>query len=112
MIQSTVVDRTRFHTEKEYDQEPIATPAGATLLDLLLNPIILDNIVPYLEVSSLSRLAATNQAFGALVYTTPRVFRHVDLTKVKRAQFDLEQLDYGGQAWRNAQLDENLTEDE
>lgn len=112
MSQTTVVDRTRFDTEKESYHEPITTATETSLLDLLLNSIVLDNVIPYLGISSLLSLAATSQSFGSLVYHTPRVFRHVDLTKVKRAQFDIDQIDHGGQVWRNAQVDENLTEDE
>lgn len=112
MSQTTVVDRTRFDTEKESYQEPTTTLTDTVLLDLLLNPLILDNVIPYLGISSLLNLAATNQAFGGLLYNTPRVFRHLDLTRVKTAQFDIDEIDHGGQVWRNAQLDENLTEDE
>ncbi len=109
MSQTTFVDRTRFDTQKEsYQESTIAT----SLLDIALNPLILDNIVPYLGIPGLLSLASTNQTFGGLVYKTPRVFRYLNLTELKTAQFDIDRIDSGGQVWRNAQLDENVTEDE
>lgn len=104
MLQATLVDRTRFQTE---------SPAPKNfLLQTLLNRLVLDNIIPYLPIHSLLNLASTNRDFRSLVYESPGVFRHLDLTRVKTAQFDVDNIDHGGQVWRNVQLDESLTEDE
>lgn len=89
MSQATVVGRTRL--------EPEST--SSSLFDVLHNSLLLANILPHLSASSILNLAATDQAFRALISHTPGVFRHLDLTRVKRAQFDF------------AQLDENLSED-
>lgn len=116
MIPTTLVDRTRFDTDTEPDiYQSTTVEEPSSLLDILLNPLLLDNVVPYLSVSSLLCLAATSQAFRGLVYNSSGVFRHLDLTKVKTAQLDIDGIDgidRGGQVWRNVQLDENLTEDE
>jgi uncharacterized protein (DUF2249 family) len=57
-------------------------------------------------------LAATSRSFRFLVYHTPNVFRRLQLSNVKTAQFDVDEVDRGGETWRNVQLDENLTEHE
>ncbi|KAM4062707.1 ubiquitin fusion degradation protein (Ufd1) [Hirsutella rhossiliensis] len=102
MSQATVIGRTR--------QEPEST--SLCLFDVLHNSLVLANIVPHLDASGILNLAAADQASRALVYNTPGVFRHLDLTRVKNAQFDIDQIDRGGNIWRNAQLDENLSEDD
>ncbi len=83
-----------------------------TLLYLLSNHLILSHTAPYLPVTAILNLAATSRAFRRLVYDTSQVFRYLDLSDVKAAQFDIPGIDHGGQTWRNVQLDENLTEDE
>jgi hypothetical protein len=83
-----------------------------TLLRLLSNHLILSHTVPYLPVSAILALAASSRSFRGLIYHNPNVFRHLDLTQVRRAQFDVEPIDHGGEIWRNVQIDENLTEDE
>ena len=83
-----------------------------TLLFLLSNPLLLSLTVDHLPPSSALNLAATCRSFRSLVYDTPGVLRRLDLTQVRSAQFDIDPIDQGGQIWRNAQLDENLTEDE
>lgn len=83
-----------------------------TLLHLLSNQLVLSQTIPYLPVASIVNLAASSRTFWALIYGSPRVFRHLDLTQVQAAQFDIEPIDQGGETWRNVQLDENLTEDE
>lgn len=103
MLRSAIPDRTRF------DQ---GTTKSDPLLDALFNRLVLENIVSYLPVSALLSLAAANRDFRSLVYDSPGVFRHLDLSSIKAAQFDIEGIDRGGQIWRNAQLDENLSEDE
>jgi hypothetical protein len=84
----------------------------ASLLHPLSNSLVLDQIVAYLPVSSLLALGATSKSFKDLVHRTPNVFRHLDLSNVKSAQFDIANIDNGGEVWRNVQLDENVTEDE
>lgn len=83
-----------------------------TLLDVLHNSLILTHIVPYLPPSSILGLASANHTYRSLILHSPGVFRHLDLSKIKAAQFNIDQIDHGGQVWRNVQLDENLTEDE
>ncbi|KAN0117871.1 hypothetical protein V8E51_003848 [Hyaloscypha variabilis] len=83
-----------------------------SLLHLLSNSLVLGQTVPYLPVSSLLALGATSKSFKDLVHRTPNVFRHLDLSNVKSAQFDIANIDNGGEVWRNVQLDENVTEDD
>ncbi|KAI1129957.1 hypothetical protein F5Y10DRAFT_141762 [Nemania abortiva] len=82
------------------------------LLDLLSNTLVLYQTVPYLPVSALLNVAAASRSFRQLLYNTPGVFRHLDLTRVATAQFDIDGVDHGGEVWRNVQVDENLTEDD
>lgn len=102
MNQATVNDQTRA--------EPEVNTLG--LFDILHNSLVLRTIAPYLPVSCLLRLASTNKAIQSLIYSTPGAFRHLDVTKLKKAQFNIDPIDTGGEIWRNVQLDENLTEDE
>lgn len=81
-----------------------------TLLFLLSNPLLLCLTADHLPPSSTVNLAATCRSFRNLVYGTPGVFRRLDLSRLRSAQFDICPI--GGQAWRNVQLDENVTEDE
>lgn len=83
-----------------------------TLLSLLTNPLLLCHTVDYLPISAALNLAATSRRFRSLLYQTPSVFRRLDLSIVTSAQFDIDPIDQGGEVWRNAQLDENVTEDE
>lgn len=82
------------------------------LLSLLSNTLVLYYTAPYLPVSSLIALGATSKSFKGLIHHTPGVFRHLDLTQTKSAKFQIAAIDHGGEVWRNAQLDENVTEDE
>ncbi|KAL3956169.1 hypothetical protein ACCO45_009015 [Purpureocillium lilacinum] len=104
MSQATVDSQTREELE--------ITTSSLNLFDILHNSLILRNTVPHLPVSSILNLAATDRSFRALINQTPGVFRHLDLTRVKTAQFDIDEIDRGGQIWRNVQLDEYLTEDD
>ncbi|TVY39748.1 hypothetical protein LOCC1_G005484 [Lachnellula occidentalis] len=83
-----------------------------TLLRLLSNTLILYQTAPYLPVSSLLSLGATSRAFKSLIHETHGVFRHLDLSQISSAQFQIAAIDHGGQVWRNVQLDENVTEDD
>ncbi|OLN94144.1 hypothetical protein CCHL11_07190 [Colletotrichum chlorophyti] len=82
------------------------------LLYLLSNPLILAHTAPHLSAHDRLSLASTSRAFRELVNHTSGVFRHLDLTQVRTAQFDIDGIDRGGEVWRNVQLDENLTEDD
>ena len=55
-------------------------PLPCSLLDLLSNDLILRHTSPYIGKSLVS-LAATSKAYQSLVYDTPQVFQHVDLTR-------------------------------
>ncbi|PQE27317.1 Ubiquitin fusion degradation protein [Rutstroemia sp. NJR-2017a WRK4] len=80
------------------------------LLQLLYNPLILYQIVPYLPIHSLLRLGAVSKDFKALIFETPHVFRYLRLSETKSAQSEIGSIDHGGEIWRNVQLDESLTE--
>lgn len=97
-------------TPYELHHEPVSSISG--LVEISLNPLILCNITPYLPISALLSLAATSHTLRRLIYHTPGALRHLDLTRIKAAQFDIDEIDHGGQVWRNVQLDEYLTEDE
>ncbi|KAK7743374.1 hypothetical protein SLS62_010611 [Diatrype stigma] len=90
------------------------TTTTTNLLDLLSNTLVIHQTLPYLPVSALLHLAATSRSFRDLILGTPGAFRHLDLTRVKSAQFDFDNraIDRGGEIWRNVQVDENLTEDD
>lgn len=83
-----------------------------TLYSLFSNPLLLCHTVDYLPVSATLSLGGTSREFRNLIYHTPSVFRRLDLSPVKIAQFDIDPIDQGGETWRNVQVDENVTEDE
>ena len=83
-----------------------------SLLNVLSNPLILYHIAALLPISARLALGATCTAFRELIHETPHIFRYLDLTKLKSAQFEIAAIDHGGQVWRNQQLDEHVTEDE
>lgn len=83
-----------------------------TLLDLLSNSLILRHTAPYLPVQAILALAASSKSFRALTINFPDVFRHLDLSDVKRAVVNAAPLDPGGISWRAERMDEALTEDE
>lgn len=84
----------------------------AAVIALLSNPLLLCHTIDYLPVSATLNLAATSRTVRHYIYNTPSVFRRLDLSCVKSAQFDIDPIDQGGQTWRNVQLDEHVTEDE
>lgn len=57
-------------------------PLPGSLLNLLSNDLILRHMSPYIGKSLVS-LAATSKAFNSLVYDTPQVFQHFDLTRTR-----------------------------
>lgn len=83
-----------------------------SIIELLSNSLVLYQTTPYLTPTSLLALAATSKSIRSLIYGTPGAFRHLDLTTIKSAQFELAAIDNGGEVWRNVQMDENVTEDE
>jgi hypothetical protein len=91
---------------------PTDAPELLTLLQILSNPLILYHTIQYLPISSLLALGAASKPFQGIVHHTPNIFRYLDLSKVKSVQFEISQIDHGGEVWRNVQLDENVTEDE
>ncbi|KAI1497926.1 hypothetical protein F5X99DRAFT_395069 [Biscogniauxia marginata] len=98
-------DVQRQHTRDTSESVP-------SLFHLLANTLVLHQTIPYLPISALLNLATTSRSFRDLLLRTPGVFRYLDLTRVKTAQFDVGGIDHGGEVWRNVQLDENLTEDD
>ncbi|KAI1172230.1 hypothetical protein F4777DRAFT_523130 [Nemania sp. FL0916] len=91
---------------------PAIPDCSTSLLDLLSNTLVLYQTIPYLPVAAILNVAATSQSFRHLLHSTPGVFRHLDLTRLTSAQFDIDAIDHGGEVWRNVQVDENLTEDD
>ncbi|TVY28735.1 hypothetical protein LHYA1_G002384 [Lachnellula hyalina] len=98
--------------EPDLPTKPTHSHLPVTLLTLLSNTLILYQTAPYLPVSSLLSLSATSRPFKSLIQETRGVFRHLDLGQIKSAQFQIAAIDHGGEVWRNAQLDENVTEDD
>lgn len=96
----------------EAPSEIYSLPKTLSLCEILSNPYILHNTVPYLPISGLLALGGSSKAFHDLIHHTPQVFRYVDLSRVKSVQFEIKRIDNGGEVWRNVQLDENVTEDE
>lgn len=90
--------------EDTLDTSSINSPLPTTLLQLLSNSLVLSQTTPYLLPSSLLALGATSKSFQSLFRETPTVYRHLDLTKVKSAQFEIAAIDHGGEVWRNVQL--------
>lgn len=85
---------------------------SSLLADFLSNTLVLRQTIPYLPISALLNLTSTSKQLRDLLYSDPDVFRHIDLTHVKAAQFEVAGIDHGGEVWRNVQLDEYLTEDD
>ena len=84
-----------------------------TLLDLLLNPILSDNLYQYLSRTSIFRLARTNRQYRNIILSTPRLFRFLDLSNCKGAYTpSIAPLDNGGHSWRAERIDDNLSWDE
>ncbi|KAH6981703.1 hypothetical protein BKA56DRAFT_672505 [Ilyonectria sp. MPI-CAGE-AT-0026] len=103
MTQVIVDDHTRVEIQ----------PSILTLFDALSNSLVLRNTIPYLPVSGLLNLAATCRAFRYLIYETPGVFRHLDLTHVKTAQPETKEIEIDNDlVWHNVQLVDYLTEDD
>lgn len=88
----------------------VVTPS---LIELISNPIIGDNVYRYLSRSSKFQLIKTSKGIRNLVLNTPQVFRYLDLSNSKGAYTpSISRIDHGGLSWRAERMDENLTEDE
>ena len=84
-----------------------------TLLDLLTNPIIADNLAPHLELMTIFRLARTAHAYRQWILDSSNLFRFLDLSRSRGAYApNIPRIDNGGYSWRAERVDENLTEDE
>ncbi|KIW17112.1 hypothetical protein PV08_04303 [Exophiala spinifera] len=86
-----------------------------SLLDLFSNSLILEQIIRYLPVRVILALSQTSKSFKALLLSTPRVFRYVDVSASRGAWVlhrQYERFDRGGYRWRNERMDESLTEDD
>jgi hypothetical protein len=85
-----------------------------TLLDLLCNFLIFDNVVPRLSLSSVFALSQTGQVYRSFVRQNHRFFRNVDLSCCRGAYSSpsLTRIDTGRQSWRAQRMDEHLTEDD
>ncbi|SPO05552.1 uncharacterized protein DNG_08239 [Cephalotrichum gorgonifer] len=92
------------HDPTERDTRP-----NTNLLSLLTNHLVLQHTAPHLTARDRLALGATSNDFRHLVHHSPGVFRHLDLSVVKAAKLDLS---HSGEAWRNDQDDENVTEDD
>lgn len=100
-----------IHVRPEQDENQTGTTT-TTLASLLANPLLLGHTVDHLPISAALHLAATSRQFRTLLYHTPKVFRRLDLSTLKSAQFDIDPIDQGGETWPNVQLDEHVAEDE
>ncbi|KAK0707643.1 hypothetical protein B0H67DRAFT_495317 [Lasiosphaeris hirsuta] len=98
-------------TKAVHNSLPVEVQHSA-LLQLLGNSLVLSHTTPYMSCKDILNLATTSRAFHYLIHHTPQVFRRLDLGSVKTAQFEIGGIDRGGESWRNAQVDENVTEDD
>lgn len=99
--------------------DPVPPPISpsTTLHDLLSNYIVLHQIAPYFQLSSLLRLTATSHALRSLLLSNPAALPRLDLRLVRAARLPSAllgsgPLDNGGQTFRAERIDESLTEDE
>ena len=85
-----------------------------TLLDLILNTLILDQIFPAVPLASIFALSRSAKSYRSFILNNPRIFRYVDLSHCKGAYISpsLTRIDSGGHSWRAERMDENLTEDD
>jgi hypothetical protein len=83
-----------------------------SLLDLFSIDLVLRQTAPYLPISALLSLSATNGSFRNLINTSAEAWRHLDLSRVKSATIDTSPIDTGGISWRAERMDEALTEDD
>lgn len=96
------------------DTHPSLSELPSTLLDLLSNTLILDNVVPYLSVASIFALSRTAKSYRSFVQQNPRMLRYIDLSRCRGAYIppSMTRVDPGGHSWRSQRMDEHLTEDD
>jgi hypothetical protein len=85
---------------------------STSLFDLLSIDLILRQTTPYLPISALLKLAATNKSLQDLIYTNSEAWRYLDLSRARSATIDTSPIDAGGISWRAERMDEALTEDD
>lgn len=85
---------------------------STSLFDLLSIDLILRQTAPYLPISALLALAATNKSLRNLIYTNSQAWRYLDLSGARSATIDTSPIDAGGISWRAERMDEALTEDD
>ncbi|KAK2737107.1 hypothetical protein FQN57_000446 [Myotisia sp. PD_48] len=106
----------QHHQHHHHQQEGARSfrhPRRTALIDILSNSLVLDNLAPYVPVSSLLALAATSRKMRSLIMDTPYVFRYLDLTRCSGARVPwMRPVDRGEGSWRDGGVDESLTEDE
>ncbi|KAJ5824385.1 hypothetical protein N7447_006725 [Penicillium robsamsonii] len=66
--------------------QSITPPHQTGLEDVLSNSLILDQMAPYLSVSSLMTLSSTSRRLHTVITQTPYVFRHLDLSHCQGAE--------------------------
>lgn len=82
----------------------------SSLLELLgTYSLIINQISPYLSVSSLLNLAATSKNFQNLIYSGRETFRYLDLSTTKGASVNIPPIDIGGFNLRYERIDESTT---
>jgi hypothetical protein len=64
----------------------LAPPPPTSLEDVLSNSLVLDQMAPYLTVSSLMALSSTSRRLHTVITQTPYVFRHLDLSRCRGAE--------------------------
>jgi hypothetical protein len=91
-----------------------ASELPLSLLDLLSNSIIFDNVVPQLSLSSIFALSRTAKPYRSSIQQNSRFFRYLDLSRCRGAYVppSLTRIDSGGHSWRSQRMDEHLTEDD
>jgi hypothetical protein len=100
------------HEEHQTPQHSSELPL--TLLDLLSNTLIFDNVIPRLSLSSIFALSRSAKPYRSFVQQNPRFFRYVELSCCQGAYIppSLTRMDSGGHYWRSERMDEHLTEDD
>ncbi|KXG53902.1 uncharacterized protein PGRI_009520 [Penicillium griseofulvum] len=68
-------------------------PHRMGLVDVLSNSLILDQMAPYLSVSSLMTLSSTSRRLHTVITQTPYVFRHLDLSHCRGTELSTTEND-------------------
>ncbi|KAJ5143066.1 uncharacterized protein N7515_001853 [Penicillium bovifimosum] len=81
----------------------LAPTRPTSLEDVLSNSLVLDQMAPYLTVSSLMALSSTSRRLHTVITQTPYVFRHLDLSRCRGAE-----LSTGTQSEDNLQTEDDV----